>query len=87
MARMMASSSMCCGGGDWTRMPWMAGSALSCADDLHQFVLRGVGGQFDLARVEAELGTGAGFGADINLGRGVLADEHDGESGDDAFGC
>ena len=30
MVRTISASSMCLGGGLWTRMPWMAGSALSC---------------------------------------------------------
>ena len=62
------------------------GVGVEIADDLEQFLLGGFRGQFDFQRVESELGAGAGFRADIDLRRGIAADQHHGEAGPDALG-
>ena len=49
-------------------------------DQIEEFLLRGGGGEFDLAGVHPERGAGAVFVADIGLGGGILADKYDGQS-------
>ena len=59
---------------------------IEVADDLEEFFLRGFRRELDFHRMESEVGTGAGFRADVNFGRGVVADEDDGKAGPDALG-
>jgi hypothetical protein len=76
-----ASLSKCFGSGNCTRMPWIAGSALSSAS-LSKTTLRlDVRRVGDLLRVEAGLRTGVDLVAHIDLRRRVFTDEDHRQSG------
>jgi hypothetical protein len=61
------------------------GVGVEIGDDGEEIVLRGGCGEGDVAREEAEIAAGADLGADVGLGGGVIADDDDGEAGDDAL--
>jgi hypothetical protein len=53
---------------------------------LKEFFLGGFGRQFDFDRVETEIGTGAGFGSDVNSGCGIISNQHNRQAWSDSFG-
>ena len=69
------------GNGSCTRMPWIAGSALSFPTSDEQFRLTGRFRQIILQRVKPALLGRLALGADINLARRVGPDQHDREAG------
>ena len=49
------------------------GIGIQIGDDFEEFGLGGFGRKFDFDRVETEIGAGAGFGADVNGGGGIVS--------------
>ena len=84
IAATASSSSMPLGSGSWSRMPWIAGSALSARDGGEQLRLRAAPREEVVARGDADLVGRPLLVAHVDLGGGVLADQDDRERGLDA---
>ena len=81
LARVDESSTRCAsmpfGSGSWTRMPSIAGSALSCADEGDELGLARRRGQDVQLAAHADLVRGLLLVARVDGARGIVADEHD----------
>lgn len=62
-----------------------SGVGIKISDNFEELFLGGFFREFDFDGVEAEIGAGSRFRADINGGGGVAADEDDGETRCDAL--
>ena len=81
MRSITRSASICFGSGSCTRMPLTAGSALSAVDERQQLGFAGRCRQVVRERAHADRLRRPALVAHVDLRRGVVADQHDGESG------
>ena len=83
-AEMTFCASICGGSGNCTRMPFTAGSALSCAISASNSVSLASAGSLLVESVHAGLRHRLGFVADVDFAGGIFADQNDGETRHDA---
>ena len=83
IASRTARSSRCFGSGSWTRMPWMAGSALSRATSASRIGLRRGRGEVVLLGADPDLLAVLALAAHVDGRRRVLSDPDDREAGRD----
>ena len=74
------AASMPAGSGSCTRKPCTRGSRFSSLDDAQHLGFRRRRGQADLARLDAARARAAALVAHVDLRRGILTDEHDGQA-------
>ena len=76
IARMTRSSSMCAGSGSWTSSASTASSAFSSATRASSSSSARASGSATSVACDPGLGRGLVLQADVDLGRGIVADEH-----------